>query len=50
MNSATVSQLKIKLHKKLIRYIENYLDKKTIESTNYKNGKDFEEVAKELKI
>lgn len=50
MNSATVSRLKIKLHKKLIRYIENYLDNKTIQSTNYRSGKDFEKVARELGI
>ena len=50
MNSITASQRKIKSHKKLIRYIEYYLYKKIIESTNYKNGTDFEKIANELGI
>lgn len=38
------------LYEKLIAYIEDYIDKKTIEKTDFSKGKDFESVAKELSI
>lgn len=37
-----------KLYEKLIAYLENQSDKKVIESTNFRQGKNFEIVAKEL--
>ncbi|OGK56057.1 hypothetical protein A3J15_00565 [Candidatus Roizmanbacteria bacterium RIFCSPLOWO2_02_FULL_38_10] len=38
------------LYEKLIAYIENYIDNKAIISTDFKKGKDFEDVANELGI
>ena len=38
------------LYDKLMLYIENFIDNKTINETNYKKGKDFEKAAKELGI
>ncbi len=38
------------LFEKLVSYIENYLDKKAVKGTDFREGKDFEQVAKELNI
>lgn len=38
------------LFEKLISCMENYLDKKAVSETDFKKGKDFEEVAKELDL
>lgn len=38
------------LYDKLITYIENYIDKRAVESMNVKKGKDFEKIARELDI
>lgn len=38
------------LFEKLVSYIENYLDKKAVKETDFREGKDFEQVAKELNI
>ena len=51
-----ISQLKINpakfmsQAKSLIVYIENYIDRKAVRKTNFKAGKDFKEIAKELNI
>ena len=36
------------LYDKLISYIENYIDAKAVESTDFSKGKDFVKVAKTL--
>lgn len=36
------------MYETLVDYIENHIDKKTIESTDFKKGKNFEDVAKSL--
>jgi len=38
------------LFEKFLLYIENYIDKRAVESTDFKKGKDFEKVAKELNL
>lgn len=38
------------LFEKMISYIEDYMDKKTIEKTDFKKGRDLERVASELGI
>jgi PHD/YefM family antitoxin component YafN of YafNO toxin-antitoxin module len=38
------------LYNKLITYIEDFIDKKTVEKTDFSKGKDFDLVAKELGI
>jgi len=38
------------LYEKLVAYIEDFIDKKTIEETNFTKGKDFGEVTKELGV
>jgi len=38
------------LYEKLVSYIENIVDKATIEETDFKKGEDFEVVAKKLDI
>ncbi|MFH0762507.1 MAG: hypothetical protein V1925_01285 [Candidatus Omnitrophota bacterium] len=38
------------LFEKLVICLENYLDKKGIEKTDFKKGRDFEEVARELNL
>lgn len=38
------------LYEKMMNYIENYIDKKTVSETDFQNGKDFEQVAAELGI
>ena len=38
------------LFEKIISYIEDYIDKKTIEKTDFGKGRDFDRVAKELGI
>lgn len=38
------------LYDKIITYIEEYIDRKSIEETDFTKGRDFEEVAKELGI
>ena len=35
---------------KIISYIENYVDKRTVRETDFRMGRDFEEVAKKLNI
>jgi len=36
------------LYEKLVFYIEDYIDGLVVEKTDFKKGKDFEKVAKEL--
>lgn len=38
------------IFEKIILYIEDYIDKKTVRETDFKRGREFEEVAKELNI
>jgi prevent-host-death family protein len=38
------------LYEKLVSYIENYIDRKAVEETDFAKGKDFEKVAEELDI
>lgn len=38
------------LYESLIEYIENYIDRKAVEETDFKSGRDFEELAKKLSI
>lgn len=38
------------LYEKIVSYIENMVDKKAVEDTDFKKGKDFEEVAKKLNL
>jgi len=38
------------LYNKLISYIEDFIDKKTVDHTNFSKSRDFESVAKELGI
>ena len=38
------------LYEKIVSYIENFIDRKAVEKTDFKKGKDFEIVAKELNI
>ncbi len=37
-------------YEKIIAYIEDYIDGRTVEKTDFRKGKDFEEVAEELGI
>lgn len=38
------------LYEKIISYLEDFVDTKAIRSTNFKKGRDFEKVAKQLGI
>lgn len=38
------------LFEKIIDYLENYIDQKAIEQTDFKKGRDFEKVAAQLRI
>ncbi len=38
------------LFEKFVSCIENYLDKKAVQETDFREGKDFDQVAKELNI
>jgi len=38
------------LYESLIAYIEDYVDRKAVKETNFKTGRNFEEVAKKLNI
>ena len=38
------------LYEKLVSYIENYIDRKAVQETDFSKGKDFEKVAEELDI
>jgi len=38
------------LYEKIVSYIEDLIDKKAVEETDFKGGKDFEKIAKELNI
>ena len=38
------------LYEKIVSYIENTIDRKAVEKTDFKKGKDFESVAKKLDI
>ncbi len=38
------------LFEKIISYLEDYLDKKTIKETDFRKGRDFDKVASELGI
>ena len=38
------------LYEKIVAYIENVIDKKAVEKTDFKKGKDFESVAKRLNL
>ncbi|MEA3355094.1 MAG: type II toxin-antitoxin system Phd/YefM family antitoxin [Patescibacteria group bacterium] len=40
----------INLYEKIISFIEDYIDKQTVEKTDFSKGKDFEKVAKSLGI
>lgn len=39
-----------KLYGKIISYLEDFADKRAIKETDFKKGKDFEKVAKQLGI
>ncbi len=38
------------LYEKIVSYIEDFIDRKAVEETDFKKGKDFETVAKGLQI
>lgn len=38
------------LFEKILYYLENYIDKKAVRETDFKKGRDFEKVAKELNL
>jgi PHD/YefM family antitoxin component YafN of YafNO toxin-antitoxin module len=38
------------LYEKIVCFIEDYIDKAAVKKTDFRKGKDFEEVAKELGI
>ena len=38
------------LYEKIVSYIEDFIDRKAVEETDFKKGKDFEKVAKSLQI
>lgn len=38
------------LFEKIVAYIEDYIDKKAVQETDFSKGKDFEKVAKDLGI
>lgn len=38
------------LYEKIVSYIEDFIDRRAVETTNFKKGRDFEKVAKELGI
>ncbi len=38
------------LYESILEHIENYTDKKAVEETDFKTGRDFEELAKELNV
>ena len=38
------------LYEKIIAYVENFIDKTTVDKTDFKKGKDFETVAADLGI
>lgn len=40
----------VQLYEKIISYLEDFADIKTIKSVNFKKGRDFEKIAKELGI
>ncbi len=38
------------IYDKLVSYIENFIDRKAVEASDFKKGRDFESVARELGI
>lgn len=38
------------LYEKIISYMENYIDKKAVDDTDFSKGRNFEDVAKDLGI
>lgn len=38
------------LYEKIVDYLENYIDQKAIEQTDFKKGRDFEKIAAQLRI
>lgn len=38
------------LYEKLMAFIEDYLDRETVKKTDFKKGRDFEKIAKELGV
>jgi len=38
------------LYEKIVSYIEDVIDKKAVEETDFKKGKDFEVIAKKLNL
>ncbi len=38
------------LYEKIVSFMEDFIDRKAIDETDFKKGKDFEKVAKELNI
>jgi Phd_YefM. len=38
------------LYEKIVSYIEDFVDRRAIEETDFKKGRDFEDVAKELNL
>ncbi|KKP36632.1 MAG: hypothetical protein UR23_C0014G0001, partial [Candidatus Roizmanbacteria bacterium GW2011_GWA2_32_13] len=38
------------LYEKIVAFIEDNIDRKVVEETDFKKGKDFEKVAEELNI
>ncbi len=49
-NKTEAYLLGAELYEKIISYLEDFVDTKAIKNTNFKNGKDFEKVAKQLGI
>lgn len=38
------------IYENLVSFIENYIDREAVASTNFRKGKDFEEIAKSLGV
>lgn len=47
-NEITAYLLGKDVYEKLIRYVEDYLDEKAIQSTDFTKGKDLEQIVEEL--
>lgn len=49
-NKTEAYLLGVELYNKIISYLEDLIDSKTARETNFKKGRDFEKVAKQLGI
>ncbi len=49
-NKTEAYLLGAELYEKIISYLEDFVDTKAVKNTNFKKGKDFEKVAKQLGI